>query len=232
LAIIVLLFLGVVLSSVYSLAVYSGGERNTATPANTDATTQARSDVPESDAEPPKEAGTKAKPDPEPQPKPVPSVEVLVRREIRSAFGVPEQWVRAINVQKHGDCYQVGVAFKGNTKAEMETDMHNTYQNIYGKERLRNSICSVSMTAYGKLQRPGEQAYIAKVYVTSISGEKARSLNWKRAYDIEYAKVWKVHYIHPAVKRQAAQERARERLKRKIDCLEDRGLFDIDAFCP
>jgi hypothetical protein len=168
---------------------------------------------------------------PEPAPDP-PTTEELVRKEVFGAFGAPRLNNVETEVSAQDGCYQVVVRFHENTKDAIEADMHNVYQNVYGNERLRSDLCSVTITADGDVRAPGERWHREKVLTTSLGGEEARSLNWQQSYNIDFSKKWTVLYINPALQRQAAQARARDRLERRVDCLEDRGLFDIDYLCP
>ena len=175
--------------------------------------------------------------DPEPKPeakppKPEPTLEELARSQVNRAFGVPKQTLLGFRAGEQNGCYRVLVRFYENTKDAVEADMHNIYQNVYGNERLRNTVCALTTVAFGDVRAPGEKSHREKIYTTTMSGEKARALNWQRAYDIEFSKEWRVVYLNPALQRQEEADRARDRAERRRDCRTDEGLFDFDPLCP
>ena len=143
---------------------------------------RARCRSPEEEPEPSLEQTT--------QPDPSPTTEELVRRKVNQAFGAPGMNEVKVRTAKRNGCHQVVVRFYENTKDTIEANMHNVYQNVYGNQRLRNEICSVRITADGDVRVPGQRSHRERVYTTVLSGQKARSLDWQRSYNIDFRREW------------------------------------------
>jgi hypothetical protein len=170
-----------------------------------------------------------------------PTVEERIRSKVNRAFGVPEESVKQIGTRQHKrvGCYIVTVDFYENTMDAIEWSMEDIYAALYKDPQLAGEVCNVTVNAYGDIRSVGSRKWHKeKVYSTTLSLASAKTANWKKdlgvnTYSANNLKgVWRTNFIHPAIKQVKKQEQARERLKRRIDCLEDRGLFDVDALCP
>lgn len=182
----------------------------------------------EEEAAPPAPPRDEARAEPPPQPR---TPEERIRAAVKKDSVEPEKEFPRIAVERdQGGCYRVTVRRidTSGDPGQMEFGMESVYEGVYSDPALRKRVCSVSVNTWAELTDDYGQSTQEKVYSTSMDQATAQRVNWKESYMVEFANVWKTDYVHPAVEGEKSKQAAEE----AIDCAQDEGLFDVDAFCP
>ena len=153
-----------------------------------------------------------------------------VRYKVEKIFLEPNKEIKAIKApQRPGSsCHDVTVEFYEEDVELMEYTMEDTYEAIYADGQLAGATCSVTTNAYGTLVNKYGQSWKKMIYSTAMDQTTASKVKWKGEYAVTLSSVWRVKYMHPTVR----QEKARLRVEKAVDCAEDKGIFDVDTYCP
>lgn len=200
---------------------------------------EAKSAKPEVQPEP-KETATgnatpvKAESKPAAPPKAPQTPEDKLRSKIQKTFIEPKD-IRNIQMTDSGaGCSNVSVAYNATgltssgTVSGIELQMQDVYEAAYRDKNLANTVCGVTVDAYGELVDNLGNTTQEKIYSTSMDRPTGTSINWNNSYAVDFPTVWTLNYMHPAVESQIAQDK----VKKAADCANDDGLFDIDIDCP
>jgi hypothetical protein len=88
----------------------------------------------------------------------------------------------------------------------MEFNMEEVYASVYKNEELSQGVCNVQVSAFQELQDKYGQAFVRRVYVTSMDKATASKVgDWLM---VEQPAIWTVNKMHPVVEAELAQNAA------------------------
>lgn len=139
-----------------------------------------------------------------------------------------EDDVRVLMETDQNGCNLVQLSYKTVGATSIAYEMERFYRAIYGGQ-YGNSMCNVTVTAYGTLTDRFGQEYSEALYQTTLGGDVADRINWSNSSQADFPSLWTVDYVHPSAQAEIDQANAEQAL----DCVQEGGMFDFDWLeCP